>query len=203
MAYCQPENVRKPEDCWAREKILKDQGESGDGALPDRYSIAMGYWRRARVLAIRLNGGGIKPAGHPVARGDAAWFVVPTELNDFVLSLVDRESGTEARAFLSVGSNVISWPSPSISTGEYASPCTVKPKSGRCSFDRLLLDQGPSPVSADEPARFALALGSWGDRRRLLIRWNGVPQSDRAKGWPLAGSTPNWFPLPIDCGFIF
>jgi hypothetical protein len=203
MAYCKPENVRAPGDCWTREKILKDQGESGDGELPDRYSIAMGYWRRARVLAIRLNGGGIKPAGHPVARGDAAWFVVPTELNDFVLSLLGGESDTEVREFLSVGPNVISWPSASTAVGEYIAPCTVNPKSGRCSFDRLLLDQGQSPANDAESARFALALGSWGDRQRLLIRWNGVPKSDRAKGWPLAGSHPNWFPLPIDGVFSF
>jgi hypothetical protein len=204
MAYVRPQNVLAPQNCWQLRKILFDGGESEEHRPPEKWSLAAGHWQGDPCLVIRLNGCGKKTGGYPVAYGRAAWVVLPTELNQFALSLLpsDRRAGTNH--CLPEGRNVICWPSASVTDteDEYVAPEKVRPQTGPCRLDRVLIDQGESPVDHRSPAKFSIALGSWVGQPRLLLRWNGVPATKHAKGMPLAGSRPNWFPLPIECSTL-
>jgi hypothetical protein len=196
VAYIKPEDVVAPQIYWKQEDILVNQGESTDEEIFDRYSIATGYWQGNRCLGIRLNGSGAKRGGYPVPFGNPAWLVVPVDLHHIVLSIVPAPTRARATHFLATGSTKIAWQSADRTNNEYVAPAQATSMSGRCKINDVLLDQGPS--LEDGAAKYSVALGAWGNQPSVLIRWNGVPETAQAKGMPLAGSSPSWFPLPVD-----
>jgi len=198
MVYVKPQDVHAPQDCWTLQEILIDQGESTNQQLPDKWSLAAGCWQGKPCLGIRLNGGGEKPSGYPVAYGVPTWLVLPTEFNQLVLPLLPRDQQERTKQILPAGNNLICWPPALVTSDEYVAPENVNPRTGRCKLARVLIDQGKSPTDNGNPAKFSIAVGSWGPRYRLLLRWNGVAATKHAKGMPLAGSQPSWFPLPVE-----
>ena len=192
MVYVRPEDVLAPQQCWQFKEVIENQGESDEAHASDKWSMAAGCWLGNACFTIRLNGGRTKKAGYPVAYGKPAWFVLPTEFNEFIVPTLSQE----LRSFIPTGSNLICWPSAESIDGEYVAPEDVIPASGRCRMSEVLYNQGESQQGDGKPAKFSIAVGTWRGTHRLLLRWNGVRGTKHARGMPLAGSHPNWFPLP-------
>lgn len=68
--YTSPDKVHSPKSRWNFIKVLEDLGENST-------SIAVGYWDKETVLAIRWNGNDQNPNGSPQSRGLPVWFILP------------------------------------------------------------------------------------------------------------------------------
>lgn len=98
--YTKAEQVRSPKESWTLIQVLVDQGESTDSDV--RWSLAIGEWEGERRLAARWNGSSERPAGNPQSRGIATWFVLPSEFEEPLLSVVPPEQLVLAKALLNV-----------------------------------------------------------------------------------------------------
>lgn len=197
--YIQPQNVHAPADWWKLKEVLINQGETNVTPPPEKWALAMGYWLGEPCCALRLNGGQNKPRGYPTSYREPIWMILPTELNRAMMALPQRPPAEKAKAvaFLPIGSNVVCWPPSKVKGGPSVAANTIAPVQSRCRIvGDSLLNQGPSSNGKNNPAKFSLVLGFWWDEHRILLRWNGIPDTEHAKGRPLAGAHASWFPLP-------
>jgi hypothetical protein len=111
MGYVTPHDARSPRGTWKLVEVLIDEGESPkDG--PAKFSLALGYWQDEPCLAVRWNGYEGSPVGNPQSRGLATWFILPTDFNQPVMSLVPPEQRdiTESLLKRAGGQNSIRFP---------------------------------------------------------------------------------------------
>jgi len=81
MAYVDPETVQSPKGRVSNIDVVYDKGPS-----PQSWSLAKLNWDGARALGIRWNGEVDQPgSGTPQSRGNATWFIVPSEIEEAVL----------------------------------------------------------------------------------------------------------------------
>jgi hypothetical protein len=90
-----PEEVNSPKQHWNLIKVLDDGAADG-------CALALGYWDRQLVLALRWNGSKDNRIGNPQSRGIPTWFVVPKRYNDDLLNSrsLPAEMRDLARRFL-------------------------------------------------------------------------------------------------------
>jgi hypothetical protein len=70
--YIPPTEVLAPSRVWSLIHVIFDGGPGGS-------SLAIGYFEKKPVLAMRSNGTKTDPLGAPQSRGLATWFIVPEQ----------------------------------------------------------------------------------------------------------------------------
>ena len=70
--YIKPVEVQAPKRFWSLIHVIFDGGADGS-------SLAIGYWEKKPVLAMRWNGTDKNPLGNPQSRGLPTWFIVPDQ----------------------------------------------------------------------------------------------------------------------------
>lgn len=82
--YHDPSTVLSPKDRVKSVEVVYDVGpEAGS------WSVARIEWEDKIVVGIRWNGDAVSSKGLPQARGNPAWFIVPDDLGDAVLSAAE------------------------------------------------------------------------------------------------------------------
>ena len=90
MTWIKPEDVISPKSRWRIVDVLLSRGKGG-------WSLALGIWDDRPRLAIRWNGDEDTPIGTPQSRGLPVWTMLPEELHDPVLKVVQGEDSDKAR----------------------------------------------------------------------------------------------------------
>lgn len=95
LEYFTPDQVTTPRQNWNLVKLLHVGPNEGDG-----YSVAAGTWDGTRCIAMRWNPCDERPLGNPQSRGLPTWFIIPSELNQAVISTLPKESQDFALSYL-------------------------------------------------------------------------------------------------------
>jgi hypothetical protein len=83
MAYVEPATVWAPKASIRSVEVLYNRG-SGE------WSAARVIWDGKERIGIRWNGGDDGPGiGNPQSRGNATWFILPSELEEVILNKID------------------------------------------------------------------------------------------------------------------
>ena len=95
--YHDPRTVLSPRDRVKSVEVVYDAGP-----VDRSWSVARLRWDDKTAVGIRWNGDSESSKGLPQARGNPAWFILPRELGDAVLSAAEAVS-RERRAALAEG----------------------------------------------------------------------------------------------------
>lgn len=93
--YVEPKDVKSPRDWWTLIDVLVTGGS-------EEHAVAIGEWDGERRLAMRWNGTKEKPSGHPQSRGNAMWFMMPTEYNAVLVETLPDNKKIIAKALLGI-----------------------------------------------------------------------------------------------------
>jgi hypothetical protein len=84
VTYVEPTSVTAPKASVRSVEVLYNQGQG-------EWSIARVIWNDEDRIGIRWNGSDDSPGiGHPQARGNATWFILPSELERVVLNKIEE-----------------------------------------------------------------------------------------------------------------
>jgi hypothetical protein len=84
MAYVEPATVWAPKASIRSVEVLYNRGQR-------EWSIARVNWEEEERVGIRWNGADDAPGiGHPQARGNATWFILPREIESAVLGQIEE-----------------------------------------------------------------------------------------------------------------
>jgi hypothetical protein len=87
IMYHDPKTVLSPKGRVKSVEVIYDKGP-----VDKSWSVAQIEWDGSPVIGIRWNGDSQSHKGLPQARGNPAWFIVPNELADAVLSAAQESS---------------------------------------------------------------------------------------------------------------
>ena len=86
MSYVKPDLVLSPKSSVSDLEVVYDGGE-------ESWSLAKLKWGGREVLGLRWNGGSQDPRfpgiGNPQSRGVPTWFVLPDEIGDVVVEMLE------------------------------------------------------------------------------------------------------------------
>lgn len=89
MAYVEPSAVWAPRASIRSVEVLYNEGQG-------EWSVARINWEEEVRIGIRWNGSDGAPGiGHPQARGNATWFILPRQLESAVLDKIEELSQGE------------------------------------------------------------------------------------------------------------
>jgi len=96
MPYVDPNTVQSPRGSVEDIHVVYDKGPTELS-----WSIAQLKWNNEPAVGIRWNGDVNKPgSGQPQSRGNATWFIVPSEIADALVETAKRLSKDEHRTLL-------------------------------------------------------------------------------------------------------
>lgn len=96
MPYVDPNTVQSPRGVVEDINVVYDKGPTKLS-----WSIAQLKWNKEPAVGIRWNGDVDKPgSGQPQSRGNATWFIVPSEIADTLIETAKSLAKDEHRTLL-------------------------------------------------------------------------------------------------------